>query len=185
MLISTAIDELAAIMRAGGVIAYPTEAVWGLGCDPNNAAAVQRILDLKQRPMEKGLILVAGAPEQLTPWANDLPVEAVARLYSKCERPTSWVVPDTTIAPTWVRGSHESIAIRLSQHPYVSRLCEAFGGPIVSTSANPASLEPARSLEEVTAYFRDNLDGILDAPLGGEQQPSQILDLLTGKPFRL
>ncbi|MFD1383333.1 L-threonylcarbamoyladenylate synthase [Rhodanobacter aciditrophus] len=184
MLISSNASEIADIIRQGGVVAYPTEAVWGLGCDPFNEQAVQQILTLKSRPMEKGLILITGHESQLTPWQYMLPAEQFARLIAKTERPTSWVVPDTQITPAWVRGQHPSVAIRLSQHEPVQALCHAYQGAIVSTSANPAGLEPAISKEKVIAYFSDKLDAIFDQPLGQASKPSQVLDLMTGQQFR-
>ncbi|WP_219702438.1 L-threonylcarbamoyladenylate synthase [Marinomonas lutimaris] len=180
----TSVEELADIIRQGGVIAYPTEAVWGLGCDPFNESAVRRILTLKSRPESKGLILVAGAQEELSPWLNTLDSKAALRLLSRNQTPTSWVVPDTTITPSWVRGEHQSVAIRLSQHEPVQRLCAAFKGVIVSTSANPARLEPAMSAEEVNAYFGEKVDAIFDASLGEASQPSQVRDILTDTLFR-
>ena len=178
------IQQAALVVRNGGVIAYPTEAVWGLGCDPFNESAVRRILTLKSRPESKGLILVAGQQQELTPWVNSLDAKAAQRLISLNETPTSWVVPDTEITPSWVRGEHKSVAIRLSQHQPVQRLCAAFQGVIVSTSANPAGLEPAMSAEEVDAYFGDKIDAIFDAPLGKASQPSQVRDILTDALFR-
>ncbi|WP_417526406.1 L-threonylcarbamoyladenylate synthase [Marinomonas shanghaiensis] len=181
----TSTTELADIIRKGGVIAYPTEAVWGLGCDPFNENAVRRILTLKSRPEEKGLILIAGSQEELTPWLETLDMHAAQRLISINDIPTSWVVPDTKITPSWVRGEHQSVAIRLSQHDPVKRLCAAFQGVIVSTSANPAGLDPALSAEEVHAYFGDQIDAIYHAPLGKASKPSQVRDILTDKLFRV
>ncbi|MEO9275083.1 Sua5/YciO/YrdC/YwlC family protein [Marinomonas sp. 5E14-1] len=177
-------SELAIILKQGGVIAYPTEAVWGLGCDPFNESAVRRILDLKSRPEYKGLILIAGAKQQLTPWLNTLEPKVADRLLSINETPTSWVVPDTNIAPIWVRGEHQSVAIRLSQHKPVQTLCEAFQGTLVSTSANPAGLDPAMTAIEVSTYFGRKVDAIYDAPLGGASQPSQVRDILSDTLFR-
>ncbi|WP_353667239.1 Sua5/YciO/YrdC/YwlC family protein [Marinomonas sp. THO17] len=177
-------NELAIILHNGGVIAYPTEAVWGLGCDPFNEMAVKRILTLKSRPEAKGLILITGQADHLQTWADTLPTEAAQRLLNKTKRPTSWVVPDTDITPSWVRGQHASVAIRLSQHPPVKALCQAFGDAIVSTSANPAGLDPALSAEQVINYFGDQLDAIYNAPLGEAAQPSQVKDILTGELFR-
>ena len=177
-------SELATILKQGGVIAYPTEAVWGLGCDPFNESAVRRILDLKSRPEYKGLILIAGAEQQLTPWLNTLEPKIADRLISINETPTSWVVPDTSITPSWVRGEHQSVAIRLSQHKPVQALCEAFQGVLVSTSANPAGLDPAMTAEEVNAYFGDKIDAIYDAPLGDASQPSQVRDIISDTLFR-
>lgn len=177
-------EQLADIMRQGGVIAYPTEAVWGLGCDPFNESAVKKILALKSRAMEKGLILVAGKASHLLDWTQTLSSESAIRLTSHTTTPTSWVVPDTHIAPEWVRGQHASVAIRLSQHAPVQALCNAFDGVIVSTSANPAGLDPAISKEEVNTYFGDGIDAIYDAPLGESLQPSQVKDLISDTLFR-
>ncbi|MEP0071067.1 MAG: Sua5/YciO/YrdC/YwlC family protein [Marinomonas sp.] len=184
MRLITSPSELADIIRQGGVIAYPTEAVWGLGCDPFNESAVRRILDLKSRPEYKGLILIAGAEQQLTPWLNTLEKEVGERLISQNDIPTSWVVPDTSITPSWVRGEHQSVAIRLTQHAPVQALCNAFQGAIVSTSANPAGLPPAMSIDEIRDYFGDQIDAIYDAPLGNASQPSQVKDILTDTLFR-
>ncbi|AEF55999.1 L-threonylcarbamoyladenylate synthase [Marinomonas posidonica] len=184
MKLITSTAELANILQQGGVIAYPTEAVWGLGCDPFNQTAVRRILALKSRPEAKGLILIAGDPSQLKPWINTLSEDAAQRLISKTDRPISWVVPDTQITPNWVRGEHQSVAIRLTQHKAVQALCQAFGGVIVSTSANPAGLDPAMTAEDVSHYFGDQIDGIYQAPLGQADQPSQVKDIVTGKLFR-
>lgn len=184
MKLVTSPEVLANIMRNGGVIAYPTEAVWGLGCDPFNETAVRKILELKSRPVEKGLILVASQTDHLSPWLDHLSHDAGERLLSKTDIPTSWVVPDEIIAPAWVRGEHASVAIRLSQHQPVQALCDAFNGVIVSTSANPAGLDPAISAEEVNAYFGDGIDAIFDASLGGNTQPSQVRDLISGTLFR-
>ena len=181
----TSASELADIIRQGGVIAYPTEAVWGLGCDPFNESSVRRILTLKSRPESKGLILIAGAENQLTPWLDILEPNVAQRLISVNETPTSWVVPDINIAPSWVRGEHESVAIRFSQHKPVQALCDAFQGVIVSTSANPAGLDPAKNIEEVNTYFGNEIDAIYHAPLGEASQPSQVRDILTDKLFRM
>ncbi|WP_417504130.1 L-threonylcarbamoyladenylate synthase [Marinomonas gallaica] len=184
MLITSDATQVAEILLNGGVVAYPTEAVWGLGCDPFNQQAVQRILTLKSRPVEKGLILIAGAAQHLEPWQEILEHAMFTRLIEVTDRPTSWVVADTLITPDWVRGQHPGVAIRLSQHEPVQNLCSAYQGVLVSTSANPAGLDPARSKEEVMNYFGDTLDAIFDAPLGNAAQPSQVLDLITGKQFR-
>lgn len=181
----TSTSEIANILRQGGIVAYPTEAVWGLGCDPYNEKAVRRILELKSRPEYKGLILVAGEKKELEPWLAILDNNAALRLISKTEVPTSWVVPDIKIAPNWIRGEHNSVAIRLSQHSSVQQLCKAFQGAIVSTSANPAGLPPAKNIEEVNTYFGNEIDAIFNAPLGGKSEPSQVRDILTDVVFRV
>ncbi|WP_438462315.1 L-threonylcarbamoyladenylate synthase [Marinomonas sp. PE14-40] len=175
---------IADILNQGGIIAYPTEAVWGLGCNPHNQASVIKLLNIKSRPMHKGMILVAGDKAHLAPWLVQLSPELQTKLTTHYLSPTSWIVPDQDIAPTWVRGEHQSIALRLSQHEGVQAICQAFKACIVSTSANPAGLDPALSLEQVLAYFRDNIDAVFDVPLGQSKQPSQIKSLLDDQVIR-
>lgn len=184
MLITSSVTEIIALIKQGGVVAYPTEAVWGLGCDPFNEAAVQRILELKSRPVEKGLILIAGAESELTPWLSTLSVQERSQFLTRFSRPTTWIVPDTKAAPTWVRGKHNSVAIRLSEHLPVQQLCHQFQGVLVSTSANPAGAEPARDIATLQRYFGTKLDAIFDAPLGHATQPSQIRQLGSGQLVR-
>ena len=175
---------IADLLKRGGIIAYPTEAVWGLGCDPQNQTAVIKLLEIKSRPMNKGMILAAGDKAHLSPWLEQLSPELGAKLTATYDSPTSWIVPDQGIAPAWVRGDHQSIALRLSTHAGVQAICHAFDACIVSTSANPAGLDPALSLEQVMTYFRDKIDAIFDVPLGQSKQPSQIKSLLNDQVIR-
>lgn len=173
------------IIRKGGVIAYPTEAVWGLGCDPWNSEAVRRILELKSRPVDKGLILVAASIEQvrflLTPLSEELQQQAI----SHWPGPVTCLIPDINRqTPDWVRGSHSSIAVRVSEHPVVKALCDSAGMPLVSTSCNPAGQEPARDAAQVRCYFNNQLDYIVPGELGGNQKPSRIIDIVSGKQLR-
>ena len=175
---------IADILNQGGIIAYPTEAVWGLGCDPHNEQAVNKLLAIKSRPMSKGMILVAGEKNQITPWLSQLSEPLQTKLLARYESPTSWIVPDQDISPSWVRGDHQSVALRLSQHQGVQAICHAFKACIVSTSANPAGEAPALSTGQVMNYFRDKIDAIFDAPLGQSKQPSQIKNLLDDQLIR-
>ena len=184
MLITSSISDLVQIIKHGGVIAYPTEAVWGLGCDPFNKNAVDKILTLKKRPVEKGLILICSQTKHLMAWKEQLEPSLFERLTTPTQQPTSWVVPDTNIAPAWVRGNHNSVAIRLTQHQPIITLCDALEYPLISTSANPSSDAAATSLEEVIRYFDQQVDAIYDAPLGSAKQPSQVRDLISDKLYR-
>lgn len=169
----------------GGVIAYPTEAVWGLGCDPWNLEAVTRILELKNRPVDKGLILVAASVEQIRFLLDPLPEELQQEALSHWPGPVTCLLPDVNKQiPDWVRGSHSSIAVRVSEHSVVRALCEAAGMPLVSTSCNPAGLEPARDASQVSRYFDGQLDQIVPGALGGNQKPSRIIDIVSGKQLR-
>jgi L-threonylcarbamoyladenylate synthase len=176
----------AKVLDHGGVIAYPTEAVWGLGADPFNPKAVERILELKQRSIDKGLILVSGQAEHFLPYLEPLEDSLIERFFAPQDKPTTWLVPDVrSQIPYWVKGQHSSVAMRLTQHPVCAALSQHFGGPVISTSANPASKPSARSLCEVKHYFHDALDFCLSAPLGGAGQASQIRDLRTGTVVRI
>ncbi|QKE65128.1 Sua5/YciO/YrdC/YwlC family protein [Aquipseudomonas campi] len=177
------VQRMARIVREGGVIAYPTEAVWGLGCDPWNEMAVDRLLALKDRPVHKGLILVADNIRQFDFLLDDLPERWVDRLASTWPGPNTWLVPHQGLLPEWISGQHDTVALRVSDHPLVRDLC-ALTGPLVSTSANPAGRPSARSRLRVEQYFHQQLDGVLGGALGGRRNPSLIRDLRSGDVVR-
>ena len=172
------------VLRHGGVLAYPTEAVYGLGCDPMNTKAVFRILELKKRPWQKGLILIASDQHQLEPYLLPIPATLQQQLDDSWPGPITWLLPARPEVPYWLRGTHDSIAVRVTAHPGSIALCEGFGGAIVSTSANPATLAPARTPLKVRSYFGERLAMILHGPLGGRSQPSEIRDGRTGQQVR-
>ncbi len=177
------LQQIAQKIRRGAVIAYPTEAVWGLGCDPFNATAVARLLALKDRPMHKGLILVAATIEQFAWLLDGLTAEQVAQLTTSWPGPNTWLVPHHNRVPEWITGTHDSVAIRVSAHPLVAKLC-ALTGPLVSTSANPGGLLPAKSRLRIEQYFHGQLDAVLTGELGQSSSPSTIRDLRTGQVLR-
>lgn len=178
------ITAAAHALREGAVIAYPTEAVWGLGCDPDNGEALTALLRLKQRDPAKGLILIAGTIAQLDEWLRDLPFALHAPLVSSWPGPHTWLVPDNGRAHPLLRGGHSCVALRVSDHPTVQALCDAFGGPIVSTSANLAGEAPAMSADEIRQHFGNRLGAVVDGPLGGLDRPTTIRDLVTGRVLR-
>lgn len=173
----------ARLLQAGGVIAYPTEGVWGLGCDPLNEAAVRRLLDLKQRPEAKGLIIIAASLPQVERWLGGLDAAQRAACAATWPGPFTWVVP-AAHAPEWLRGKHDSVAVRVSAHPGVQALCNAFGGALVSTSANVSGKPPARDPLVLRQQFGRGLDYILPGRLGGDGKPSEIRDARTGIVLR-
>lgn len=175
-------------LHNGQVLAYPTEAVWGLGCDPYNQQAFEQILNLKNRPIEKGVILIAASLEQVEPFLQGLSTEQVAQMQqswniTEQQRATTWLVPLTKAVPAWISGQHNRVAIRVTTHPLVRQLCTGFGGAIVSTSANPAGLQPAKSSVEIRHYFGEQL-AVLDGPLGQSSAPSKIMDIVSGQVLR-
>jgi L-threonylcarbamoyladenylate synthase len=165
------------VIANGGVIAYPTEAVWGLGCDPWNAAAVQRLLQLKRRPQAKGLILVAANSEQLHWLLWDLPDAWRDRLDRSWPGPVTWLIPHKNRVPAWISGSSERVAVRVSAHTGIVALCGAAGRPLVSTSANSAGAQAARESFQLRRYFGTGLDYIVPGRLGDGRRPSMIRDL--------
>lgn len=178
------LERAVAALRRGGVVAYPTEAVWGLGCDPWDREAVLRLLVLKRRPLERGLILLAAAPEDLTPFLAPLPPERAAEIRGSWPGPVTWVVPSAPEAPAWVTGGHAGIAVRVTAHPPAAALCRAFGGPVVSTSANRSAGRPARTASAVRYTFGPHLDALLPGPTGGLARPTPIRDAVTGAYLR-
>ena len=180
------IPHAVAVLRRGGVIAYPTEAVWGLGCDPLDPVAVRRLLAIKQREESKGLILVSADLAQIASFIDldALPLERLREVRSTWPGPHTWALPCPARVPTWLRGSHSTIALRISAHKRVVALCNAFGGPIVSTSANLAGREPARAIEELDPALLEQIDGVVDGLTGGLDTPTPIRDAASGTVLR-
>jgi len=178
------VDQAAWIIRQGGVIAYPTEAVYGLGCDPLNADAVQRILTIKQRPEGKGLILIAAELAQLEPFLPPLSDAIQSRLLQSWPGPVTWLVPARREVPILLRGQHSNIAVRVTAHTIASALCRCAGMAIVSTSANRSGQAPCRSAEQVKSMFGSQIDFILEGSLGHSRKPSEIRDAISSKVIR-
>lgn len=170
---------------SGGILAYPTEAVWGLGCDPFNETACLNLLQIKDRPVEKGMILIAADVQQIDALLMPLSAEQRKQLLQSWPGPTTWLIPDPeNLVPWWIRGDHSSVAVRVSSHPLVRDLCLSFGGPIVSTSANKAGQRPARTRVQIARNLQNEIDFVLNGKLGAEAQPSTIKDLVTGAVLR-
>lgn len=177
---ATAVQKL----RTGCVIAYPTEAVYGLGCDPKNEPAVRKLLSMKERHESAGLVLIASDYEQLKPWISDVDEALIARAMQVWPGPVTWLFPRAEDVPDYIAGQHDTVAVRITAHEPSRELCKAFGSALVSTSANHAAAKPARSVAEVLNYFGSELDGILAGELGSGEKPSEIRDLLSGKVIR-
>jgi L-threonylcarbamoyladenylate synthase len=179
-----AIARAVAALGSGGVIAYPTEAVWGLGCDPQNESAVHRIFSLKRRPEGVGVILIAADVRQLEPYIADFPLAALERARASWPGPNTWIFPRSAAVPSWVVGDHAGIAVRVTAHPVARALCQANGAAIVSTSANTHGQAPARSIESLRQMFGRQLDVIVEGELGGLERPTAIRDAVSGEIVR-
>lgn len=178
--------QAAAAMQGGGVIAYPTEGVWGLGCNPMDDAAVTRLLTIKQRDIAKGLILIAAHEVQLAPYVDldALPATRLAEVRASWPGPNTWIVPAGKAAPAWITGAHRGIAVRVSAHPDVIALCNAFDGALVSTSANLAGQPAPSRHEELDPALLAGIDGVCEGETGGRAGPSMIRDALRGDVLR-
>lgn len=167
------------------VIAYPTEAVFGLGCDPDSEQAVHTLLALKQRPLEKGLILIAADYQQLLPYIDDRALSEPQRtaIFSSWPGPVTWVIPARSETSHLLTGHFSSLAVRVSDHPLVQQLCRQYGKPLVSTSANLSGQEPCRNANEVRQQFGVAFP-VLVGSVGGRLNTTEIKDALTGEQVR-
>lgn len=170
----------------GGVLAYPTEAVFGLGCDPDNETAVEKLLTIKQRPVEKGLILLAASFEQLKPYVDisTLSESEISTMLSRWPDGISQVLPASTYTKAFITGKFNSIAVRVTSQPDVVALCNQLNKPIVSTSANLTGLPPASTWQQVEQQLADQVDYIIKGDTLGFTQPSKIIDAISGEVFR-
>ncbi len=168
----------------GGVIACPAEAVWGLSCNPWDVDAVERVLALKQRPAHKGLILVAGTVAQIAPFLQPLAPALQRKVMLSWPGPNTWLLPHRDLLPTRVTGEHATVAIRVTAHPVLAALCRAWGGPLVSTSANRAGRQAPRDLFQVRRYFPTGLDAVVPGTVNRAARPSVIRDVHSDRVLR-
>lgn len=171
-------------LRQGEIIGYPTEAVYGLGCDPYNAAAVLKLLALKSRPVDKGLILIASDQSQLQPFIGKLDKTMQDRLDKSWPGPITWLVPAAASVPVWLRGAHDTIAVRVTAHPVAAALCRHAGQAVVSTSANLSGRRPATTRLQLQLQFHGHVPYILSGNTGSNSKPTKICDLMSGKVIR-
>ncbi|WP_201598832.1 L-threonylcarbamoyladenylate synthase [Psychrobacter vallis] len=202
--IAPSVIQAANSLKAGQLLAYPTESVWGIGCDPYNEAAVQRILAIKQRPEEKGMIVVTDSADRIAPLLASLDNaqrESILKSWQtdsdnvdlEYQQAHTWLLPvPQTIAttiPSWITGQHQTVAVRVIAHPLVRKLCEQLVsahnpfGLLVSTSCNLSGQSPASTFSEAYIYFGEQIS-YLQAETLGYTLPSQIRDAKTGSVIR-
>jgi L-threonylcarbamoyladenylate synthase len=178
------VKQAARVIAAGGVVAYPTEAVFGLGCDPWNRAAVERLLAIKRRRLSKGLILIAENFAQLEAFVAPLAPERMAQIQATWPGAVTWLLPARETTPQWLTGRHPTLAVRVTAHPLAAALCRACGSALVSTSANLSTRPPARTDLQVRLRLGGTVDFILAGATGPQRNPTQIRDARTGKIIR-
>ncbi|OGT47498.1 MAG: threonylcarbamoyl-AMP synthase [Gammaproteobacteria bacterium RIFCSPHIGHO2_12_FULL_41_15] len=180
----TSITEAIACLNRGGIIAYPTEAVYGLGCDPLSVEAVTRILQLKHRSIKKGFILIGASWEQLQSLVEPINPRALVQVLASWPGPMTWIFPASPEVPRWIRGDHTTVAIRVTDHPIAKRLCEGFGKPIISTSANVEGYPPLRDARMLHMTFGKAIDQIVEGPVGKSHRPTEMRDAVSGEVIR-
>ena len=168
-------------LAAGGVIAYPTESCYGLGCYPDNFNAVKRLLGIKRRPQRRGLILIAGKFRQIERYMAHPPEKASLLKY--WPGPYTLLFPAASGTPRWITGGHDKLALRITAHKGAAKLCNALGHALVSTSANLSGMKPARSYKECIARFGKQVL-VIPGRIGKRKKPSTILDFETGRIYR-
>lgn len=178
------IQRAAKILRAGGIVAYPTEAVYGLGCDPQNDDALRRLLKIKQRDPDKGLILIGADFAQLAPWLAAINPTLRDKALARWPGPVTWLWPARNTVSSLLRGKHTTLAVRIIAHSLAAQLCTVFGGALVSTSANRSGQAAARTPDEVRRIFGEEIDFIIEGETGGLAAPSEIRDVITGTLVR-
>lgn len=175
--------RIAAHLKRGGLIAYPTESCYGLGCDPMNRSAVLKLLRLKRRPQRKGLILIAYSYDQIERYIQPLTLSQQQKLCDDGEKAITYLLPVKKKAPRWLRGMHDSLAIRLTAHRQARQLCHGVGSALVSTSANRSGMRPAKTYAECQRLF--GLDAwVLPGQVGKRRQPSRIMAWADGRIVR-
>jgi len=168
-----AIRHAAHQIRHGGVIIYPTDTVYGLGCDPMNARAIDYLNTLKQRDPDKGLILIANKIEYFNGYIKELSQKDRVKI-QQTDEPTSWIVAAEENTPLWLTGNNRTLAIRVTQHPVISELCNQLRHPLVSSSANPCKKKPALNTLQAHKYFQDCVHAILITNKKHSGAPSKI-----------
>lgn len=178
------IKQAVSVLQQGGVIAYPTEYCFGLGCDPTNKDAVQRILDIKNRSVAQGLILIAADTEQVKVFADIQASPLQSEILASWPGPVTWTLPTLSTTPHWISGEHSTIAMRITAHKLSSQLCQQFSSAIVSTSANRHGQPEVRNADQVVSHLGNDIDYIVNSPVGDATQASKIKDGMTGAVLR-
>ncbi|GLO62364.1 threonylcarbamoyl-AMP synthase [Vibrio sp. MACH09] len=175
------VDKAVQALEVGRVIAYPTEGVFGVGCDPDNIDAIKELLAIKQRPVEKGLILIASSYQQLRPYVDErsLTAEQLEQIKQSWPAAITWVMPASDLVSPFVSGQFNTVAVRVTDHPTVKALCDAFGKPITSTSANLTGMVPCMTTNEVYQQLGQTSVVIVEGETGGRSKPSEIRDAKT------
>ncbi|MDC0948698.1 L-threonylcarbamoyladenylate synthase [Gammaproteobacteria bacterium] len=168
----------------GGVIAYPTESCFGLGCNPRSISGLRQIIALKRRRPEKGMIVLIGDVQDLSQLCPPLDTSTLQMLSQSWPGAVSFILPARADLPSLLHGGTRCIAVRLSAFEPARRLARAAGGTLVSTSANLSSRPALRYAGEVRRLFGSRLDGLVVGRCGDATRPSRLIDATSGRVLR-
>jgi len=177
---SSHLARAAQVIRQGGIVAYPTESCYGLGCHPGNRKAIQKLMRLKKRPQHKGLILIAANFEQLRPYVAHITED----ILDTWPGPNTWLLPHTSRVPVSILGRHPRVAVRVTSHTIAAALCRAAGTALISTSANRSGKRSIKNYREALRQFHQSVDFILPGRIGKYKKPSTIIDAITRDVIR-
>ena len=175
--------DMRVTLRRGGIIAYPTESCYGLGCDPRNSRALKRLIRLKGRDAVKGLLLISDHLNRLQAFMRPLNAINLAQVRRTWPGPVTWIVPASAACPAMLTGGRATIAVRVTAHPDAARLCRTLGTALVSTSANKSGKKPAQTAAECRRIFGARVR-VIDGRIGTRKRPSTLIDLATGTILR-
>lgn len=182
--IGTSLATAVETVKQAGIIIYPTEGVFGIGCDFRIESCVLKILELKQRSVSKGLVLIASHIQHVLPLIQPDNRADLARALKTWPGHNTWIFPASAATPKWITGNFDSVAIRVSDHPCVKALCDQLGHALVSTSANISNQATPDNCAELAEIWQDQVDYYLDLPLGNANSPSTIRNASTGEVIR-
>lgn len=177
------LQKVQAHLRKGGVIAYPTESCYGLGCDPFNYAAINKLIKIKGRSKTKGLIVIASATKQLHKLIQPIAGDQQHELAKYWPGFYSLILRVTAKVPRNLIGSHSKVAVRVSLHRQVKQLCDSLNAPLVSTSANKSGHYSIKSYRECQRQFGKKVL-VLPGKIGNAKKPSTIIDWESQKILR-
>ena len=174
------------VLRKGGLILYPTDTIWGIGCDATNEEAVQRVYTLKQRADNKAMLLLLGNEARLESYVQEVP-EIAWSLIEVADRPLTLIYPGArNLAPNLI-AEDGSVGIRITREEFSRRLCEQFRRPVVSTSANISGQPAPHTFQEIAEEIKQGVDYIVQYRQDDQTaaQPSSIIKLGAGGLFQI
>ncbi len=180
------INKALEVLRAGGLILYPTDTVWGIGCDATNLNAVKRIYNLKKRADAKAMLVLVDSVARIQNYVDEVP-EMAWELIELSEKPLTIIYPDAKNLAENILADDKSIGIRVTKEIFSKTLCERFRKPIVSTSANVSNEPTPANFRQISDQIKNEVDYIVNFRQNEttEPKPSAIIKLGKGNLFKL